>query len=248
MSCTKDYTLTYDEKVEGWTSFHSFYPDFMVGMNNNFYTFKDGNLFTHHSLNSQRNSYYGENFPSKVSIMVNDSPSEIKELQTVSLEGNESWEALIRAYVSNTDDFIESSIKSVEFLKKEGIWYAYARRNESSAHYDSKSTYGIGTISNIVSNTLTVVGGNTSLCVGDLIIKGNDLSQIGLITNIVGQDITLDSVVGLINGDFVLGMKDPRIEGGNLRGYTLRMDLENTEYNKKVELFAVNSEVVKSFT
>lgn len=254
MSCnSRDNTLTYDELVKGWTSFHSFIPDFMVGMNNKFFTFSNGELFQHHSDNVPRNTYYGVQSPSRVAIMVNDNPSEIKELQAVSLEGNNTWEALIKAFVSNSDDFIESSITRAEFVKKEGIWYAYARRNESPNHFDSKSTYGIGTIFNVepIGNLISVTGNNTSLCVGDSIVRGSDLLTIGVIQAITpitnGVVIELNGVGTLANGDFVLGMKDPRIEGGNLRGYTLRMDLENTE-DDKVELFAVNAEVMKSFT
>jgi hypothetical protein len=248
MSCNNiNSTITYDEEVEGWTSFHSFEPDYMLGLNNKFFSFKNGNLYRHHSDNVDRNTYYEVSSPSRVSIMVNDSPSDIKELLAISLEGNDSWETLIRAYVSNSDDYIESSIKSVEFVKKEGIWYAYARRNES-LHYDSKSTYGIGTVSSISGLDITVNGGNTSLCVGDSIIKGSDLSIIGTITNVQGNIITLSNIAGLNTLDYVLGMKDSRIEGGNLRGYTIRVDLENSNYSKKVELFSVNSEVIKSFS
>lgn len=252
MSCNKkDNTLTYDEGVKGWTSFHSFIPEFMLGMNNKFFTFKSGELYQHHDPDSPRNTYYGEQYASKISLMMNDSPSEIKELQQVTLEGNNTWDMLIQAFVSNVDESIRSTIQAAEFVKKEGKWYAYARRNESIDHFDSKSTYGIGTVFNVTGNLVSVQGGNTSLCVGDVIVRGNDLTTIGQIQQITpitgGVVIELDTVGSLTNGDFLVGQKDPRIEGGNLRGYTLRMDLENTSDNK-VELFAVSAEVMKSYS
>jgi hypothetical protein len=244
-------TLTFDEKVKGWTSFHSFNPDFMQGMNNSLYSFRDGDLYVHNSENVPRNTYYGVQYPSKVSLMVNDSPSDIKELLAVSLEGNNSWETLITAYISGVEDNMKSTIKSVEFIKKEGIWYAYARRNESSSSFDSKSTYGIGVITQILGGVVKVRGGNATLTSGDLIIRGSDLAPIG---NIISSQaasgvttMTLSSVVGLAVGDFLVGQKDSRVEGGNLRGYTMRMDLEITK-GTKVELFSVNSEVIKSFS
>jgi hypothetical protein len=240
-------TLTFDEQAKGWTSFHSFNPEFMMGMNNNFFSFKGGELYKHHSDNVPRNTFYGVQHPSKVSIIVNDSPSEIKQLQAVSLEGNNTWEALIRAYISNSDDYLESSIKRTEFVKKEGIWYAYARRNESTSSYDSKSTYGLGTVSNITATTFELNGGSTSLCVGDSIIRGSNLVNISVIESIAGNLITLNSTTGLLEGNYVLGMKNPRVEGGNLRGYSIRINL-TTQENNKVELFAVNSEVIKSFS
>lgn len=248
MDCNNiDRTLTFDDQAKGWTSFHSFNPDFMMGMNNGFFSFKNGELYKHHSDNVPRNTFYDTQYPSKVSVIVNDSPSEIKQLQTVSLEGNSSWEALIRAYVSNSDDYLESSIKDTEFVKKEGIWYAYARGNESTSSYDSKSTYGLGTVSNITATTFELNGGSTSLCVGDAIIKGSNLVTIGIIETVADNVITLDSTAGLVDDDFVLGMKDPRIEGGDLRGYAMRLDLTAQE-SSKVELFAVNVEVMKSFS
>lgn len=244
-------TITFDEKVKGWTSFHSYNPDFMVGMNNGFYSFKDGNLYVHDSANVPRNTFYGEQFPSKISVMVNDSPQEIKELQAMSLEGNSSWNALITAFKSNVDDATISTISEVEFVKKEGIWFAYARRNEDTNSFDSKSTYGVGVITAINVNTLTIQGGSSSLTSTDAVIKGSDLSVIGSVvshtTSAGFTQMTCDSVVGLSVGDFIVCQKNSRVEGGNLRGYTVRVDLDVTK-DTKVELFAVNSEMIKSFS
>lgn len=244
-------TLTFDEEVKGWTSFHSFVPEYMVGMNNNFFSFKNGELYIHHSDNVLRNTYYGEQFASKVSLMVNESPSDVKELQAVSIEGNLPWDALISAYVGMVDDAVVSSIDAVEFVRKEGMWYAYARRNQDPNHLDSKSTYGIGVINSIdtLSSTIVVNGFNSSITTGDLILK-SDLTPTGnVVTRSTVQGITrigITDTTGLAVGDFVIGMKDARTEGGNLRGYTIRMDMEITNDNK-VELFAVNSEVIKSY-
>ena len=240
-------TLTFDEKAKGWTSFHSYFPEDMLGMNNKFFSFQNGELYEHHSDNVDRNTYYGEFSPSKIGVMVNDHPSEIKELQAISLEGNDTWETLIKAYISNSDDYMESSVHTVEFVKKEGIWFAYARRNESDVAFDSKATYGIGMVDAVVGLDVTFNGGSVSLTVGDQIIRGSDLLVIGTVTDIVGNTITLDTVGDLAAGEYILGAKDSRIEGGNLRGYTLRMDLTNSS-TEKVELFAVNAEVMKSYS
>ena len=252
MNCNKSSnTITFDEKVKGWTSFHSYTPDFMIGMNNKFYSFNGGDLYLHNSDNVPRNTFYGVQYPSRISLMVNDSPQDIKELQAVSLEGNYAWDASIEAYVSNVDDYIGSSIDNSEFVKKEGIWFAYARRNESTTSFDSKSTYGIGVIQDIVGNIVTVNGRNQVITSGDSIVKGSDLVIAGTIQDItvVGNTTTIElsSVTGLLVGDFIVGQKNARVEGGNLRGYTLRMDLEITQ-DSKVELFAVNSEVAKSYS
>lgn len=252
-------TLTYDEKAKGWTSFHSFEPEFMIGMNNKFFSFKNGDLYEHHStVQNTRNRFYGvENIPSKISVIVNDSPSEIKELQAVSLEGNSPWETSVKAFISNSDDFTESSIKKEEYLKKEGIWFAYARRNESETQLDSKATYGLGTVVsiNLSAVSFQLNGGNTLLCVGDDIMSVvpdteetvGSFAKVGTIVAINGVVIVMNTLFNIMIGDFVIGRKNARIEGGNLRGYAMRLDLE-IQKDTKAELFAVNTEVKTGFS
>ena len=248
---TGQNVLTHDEKVKGWTSFFDYRPEYMVGMNNRFFSFSKGELYEHYHELADRNTFYGEFFESRVSIMVNDKPSDIKELQAVSLEGNYPWSIELAAFVGMSNDVIPSTISASEFVRKEGIWYAYARRNEST-HFDSKSSYGIGTVSNIAGTTLTVTGFNSSLTSGDVIVRGSDLLEVGTIQSHSTVDnittLELDVVdAGLLVDDFIFGTKDSRVEGGNLRGYVIRMNLGNKR-NDKVELFAVNSEVMKSFS
>ena len=40
-----NYTLTYNEDSQGWPSFYSFYPEFIIGMNAYLYTFS-GVIYT----------------------------------------------------------------------------------------------------------------------------------------------------------------------------------------------------------
>ena len=53
-----DYTLTYSENSNGWPSFYSYMPEYLVGLNNYLYSFSGGNIFQHNS-NEVRNNYYG---------------------------------------------------------------------------------------------------------------------------------------------------------------------------------------------
>ena len=50
-------TLTYDEKVRGWTSFHSYVPDYMINLNNEFYTFKNGQLYKQNKSTGNRTTF-----------------------------------------------------------------------------------------------------------------------------------------------------------------------------------------------
>ena len=56
------FTLSYSYTTQGWPSFYSYEPDYMVGMNNYFYSFSGGNLYRHNSDSVQRNSFYGSTF------------------------------------------------------------------------------------------------------------------------------------------------------------------------------------------
>ena len=64
-NCT--YTISYDPGVQGFPSFYSYQPDYMMGMNSYFYTFKNGNLYRHNT-NETRNQYYGVNYPITICI------------------------------------------------------------------------------------------------------------------------------------------------------------------------------------
>tara|TARA_R110002096_G_scaffold74454_3_gene176535 strand:+ start:210 stop:1043 length:834 start_codon:yes stop_codon:yes gene_type:complete len=120
MSCT-NYTLSYSEGVQGFPSFYSYHPDFMIGMNNYFYSFNQGNLYRHNT-NEVRNSYYGVNYNSQITSVFNESPLENFIFKTISLESDAAW----------TVDFFSDMqltgfINSTSFVKKEGAWFAYLR-------------------------------------------------------------------------------------------------------------------------
>ncbi len=247
----QQYTISFDESVKGWTSFHSYMPDNMVGMNNEFFSFKNGDLYIHHSRNVDRNNYYGVQYPSTLSMVVNEQPSEIKIVKAISYEGNFPWNAELKAYVSNTDNFISSSIDASEFVQKEGHHYAHTRRNENINHLDSKSTYGIGRILSFTPTTVTITGGSDLICVGDEVLTESLLSYGNILSHTDNNNGTItlsfNAPPVFITGTYLFGKKNTRIEGGYLRGYTMRYDL-NINQGSKVELFAVNSEISKSYS
>lgn len=241
-----DYTLTYDEKVKGWTSFHSFLADGMVRLNNEFFSFKNGQLYVHHSEDVDRNNFYNTAYPSKVSVVINDSPSENKIFKTLYQEGTVAWNATLQAYRSDSDDFSQSTIDETEFKEKEGQWYGYARRNEQTTDFSPKSVYGVGIVKSIAGSVISVTDIPASMSIGDLLYN-KDSELVGTIDD-VDRDlklITLSSTSGLQLNGFVFGSKSERVEGAAMRGYTLRVDLENNDTSKR-ELYAVGSEVVKS--
>mgnify|MGYP003632662338 FL=1 len=81
----QNYTLTYDGGSQGFPSFYSYNPDWMIGMNNYFYTFSQGNIYRHNT-NATRNQYYGVNYPSTLTSVFNAEPFENKLFKTLTLQ------------------------------------------------------------------------------------------------------------------------------------------------------------------
>ncbi len=119
----ENYTLTFDSTSQGWTSFWSFFPEKIVGMNNYLYTFNKGNLYQH-NVNETRNNFYGVQYNSKISSVVNAKPLVNKVFKTLYLESDDSWSA-----VMNTDK-ISGNIDASWFEKKESDWFAFIRIDE----------------------------------------------------------------------------------------------------------------------
>ena len=145
-------TISYDEKVKGWSSFKSFIPEQGVSVTNFYYTFKDGNLYKHHDdvitdFNSEvtYNRFYGVQYETKVSTILNDSPGFIKSFKTINYEGSQS------NVIKNLDDanYYNLSTKDgwkldkistdkefgfiPEFIKKEGKWFNNLKGQSISA-------------------------------------------------------------------------------------------------------------------
>ena len=97
---TFNHTISFKENVKGWVSFKSFLPENALSMGNDYYTFKNGNLWRHHSehVSTDRNTFYnpedspsGNNYTnSSVEVVLNDLPSSIKDFQTLNYEGSQS--------------------------------------------------------------------------------------------------------------------------------------------------------------
>ena len=51
-----NFTVTYSQKAKGFPSFYSFVPENMIGMNNRFFSFKNGELYLHNSDEAERNT------------------------------------------------------------------------------------------------------------------------------------------------------------------------------------------------
>jgi hypothetical protein len=162
-------TVTFREDVKGWVSFKSFVPENAVSCANEYYTFKEGKLWRHHSTTNAGkgagtyNTFYGIHNSkdySTITTILNDAPGSIKSFNTINYEGSDS------KVVSNlTDDqyynlyekpgwYVDRLITNKEtgsldeFIEKEGKWFNYIK-GESVQHsgnniilnFDGSSTF-----------------------------------------------------------------------------------------------------------
>ena len=118
-----NYTLTYDNGVQGFPSFYSYNPDWMIGMNNYFYTFKSGNIWRHNT-NETRNNFYGVQYNSRIISVINDKPLENKLFKTINIEGDDTWDATLQTDIQTT-----GFINAEWFEKKEGSYFAFVRNS-----------------------------------------------------------------------------------------------------------------------
>lgn len=238
-----NYTITYSPKLSGWTSYHSYLPEWMVSMNNYLYTFKNGNLYKHNS-NVIRNSYYGVLYPSKITTIFNSDPSQTKSFKTIALNSTTAWD---------TDIISDQGVGFIDadyYDLKEGTWYGYIRRPANNNDLSYTSAQGIGNVTTYAAGVLTF-----SFNIGDIIstgdklywLDGSTLRVIGTITAHTATTVSV-SVTGTAptNGSFILYEKSPVAESSPTRGTYLSVEFTNndTDYT---EMYMVTSDVFKSY-
>tara|TARA_B100001093_G_scaffold458078_1_gene470253 strand:+ start:59 stop:850 length:792 start_codon:yes stop_codon:yes gene_type:complete len=258
------YTLTYSDGFQGWPSFYSFEPDWMIGMNNYFYTFKSGDIYRH-NVNQIRNNFYNTQHTSTITSVFNDQPLENKLFKTINLEssfadGTHAWGGTF-----DTDIQTTGFINAEYFELKEGAWFAFMRNEGNvptlATDLALRSVNGIGQCSSVTtvgadirinfSNTTSI---GSSVSIGDTLYATTALTLIGTVTDIVVDIPTTGSNYIQVNtpaatpnpNDLILFIKNQVAESYGVLGHYCEFVLTNTS-TSAVELFAVESEVMKSF-
>jgi hypothetical protein len=263
-----EYTLTYSQTSKGWPSFYSYIPDYMIGMNQYFYTFNGGNLYQHNA-NVSRNNFYGEQYNSQITTVFNQNPLENKIFKTINLESDQAWQANLETDIQQ-NGFIENTW----FVEKEGAYFAFLRQNGEipalAGQYAMRSANGIGKCmsnSSVGSTTTINFSTNPLVDIGSIVSVGDFLyfslpsyttiSLAGQITNInidIPSGVNQISIDTSISGTSTITIQDPYIlyikssvaESHGLLGHYCIFTLIN-ESPLATELFAVESEVMKSY-
>jgi hypothetical protein len=267
-----EYTLSYSEAVAGWVSFYSYNPDWMIGMNQYFYTFKGGNLYRH-NVNNNRNTFYEPWWtimgdpanaftPTSVTSVFNTSPLENKLFKTINLEGDSVWDAEL-----STDLQSSGFIDSQWFEKKEAAYFAFIRNNEVG-ELSIRSTNGIGRSYAVnVAGDLISFSINPLIDIGSIISVGDYLyfslppyttiDLAGAVTQINRNypagvnnlviDTSIPNTVPIpIQDAYYMYVKNSVAESHGVLGHYCVFKIDNNSTDK-IELFAIESEVMKSF-
>lgn len=255
--------------VKGWVSFYSYNPDWMIGMNNYFYTFKGGDLYRHNS-NPLRNTFYYQWWvkvgspnnaytPSTLQSVFNLAPLENKLFKTINLQGDSAW-----AVTLSTDLQSSGFIDADYFEKKEASYFAFVRNN-ANGQFSLRSVNGIGRSVEVIDNN--IVSFSVNIDIGSIISVGDYLYYslppytvpvlAGAVTSIdidlrnninkIQIDITTTGATPIpIQDAFFLYVKNSVAESHGVLGHYCVFNLQNS-LDSKIELFSVQTEVMKSF-
>jgi hypothetical protein len=256
-------TITYSETSQGWTSRWSYRPEWMVGLNSIFYSFKGGSLYQH-DANIVRTRFYNTTDGFSIKTIINQSPMESKMYKSLALDSTHPLN------VTGSTDLDTVYMNVSQFSKKEGDFFAYIRRPVSDNNLQMISAQGVGIIDSIAGFELTMDTQVSNASTGDLIISGivdsnNNLItsiQVGYVVDVVGNVISVSSnnppapvipTPGFINspspGSYVYILKGPVAESYGARGryLDLSLSLNGSAAEVEVELFAISTSAFKSF-
>jgi hypothetical protein len=263
-----EWTLSYSQSAQGWPSFYSYIPEYMIGMNNYFYTFNGGNLFQH-NVNELRNNYYGAQYHSSITTVFNQNPLENKIFKTLNLESDNAWEAYLE-----TDIQINGYMRDSWFVKKEGSYFAYLRQEGKvpalEGQYATRSANGIGKTSNVeITEGTTTLSFSTNplVSIGSIISVGDyiyhslpsytELNYGGVVTQInvdlqsginklIVSTTSEGTVTFPLNDPYIMFIKSSEAESHGLLGHYCIFTITNFN-TQATELFAVESDVMKSY-
>ena len=119
-------------------------------MSGDYYTFRDGKCYKHDNTN--RNTFYGSSTPSTVRFIFNESPTAIKNFNTLNYDGDAGWacDSIITGSGGTSNP---QSGTITEFIEKEGKFFNYIKGDITIIPDTSEFNFqGIGVASNIQYN------------------------------------------------------------------------------------------------
>ena len=113
---TTHSVVTFKESTNGWESRKAFSPEGGISLNDRYYTFDKGNIWEHRTDSSVKNNFYGVQYDSSVTFLINEQPNTVKKYKTLNYSGSKS-----RAYVYGDGVYEGLSLAEVEALQLQNI-------------------------------------------------------------------------------------------------------------------------------
>tara|TARA_R110000803_G_scaffold66862_2_gene128454 strand:+ start:1665 stop:3044 length:1380 start_codon:yes stop_codon:yes gene_type:complete len=133
-------TLSFDESINGWSSFYSYKPDWGFSSNGNFFTTNKANVYKHYDNSAPRASFYGGGTnPSIIEFVINPDPTRIKTFKTVNYEGSNGWKI---SYINSeeTQPVLDVDNQWVSVMDQSSQIYSY----EEGAYVENNIQYRAG--------------------------------------------------------------------------------------------------------
>lgn len=250
------FNIAFDTQGQKWVTRYSYVPEGMERLKNRFFSFKDGSIYIHDK--GTNNTFYGSASPSLIKIISNFNPSLVKTFDAISIEGNDTWSATF----SNTDQ--NSSLATGDYAEKERSYYAdIPRDTATSITANTTNITALGTNATGSTNTITFpnrinrqpvpLGLSARVYKVDSAGNASDAaSAAAYASSVTSTTLTLqDATGGAINasiasGDTIIIQTTPKFDGDQLRDHYLVMEMQNDNYSKDVELYAVNLKYKRS--
>jgi len=243
-------TITYSKSAQGWTSFWSFIPDWMLGVSNTFYTWKNGDLYKHDS-NQSRSNFYGSQHQANITTVFNQENTQNKVFKTLEIESTHPWDSYFMTDLSSGYN------ASSYFEEKEGGWFSYIREVDQLLGFDTHelSTQGLGQALSYTTGVLTFPFVDSNISAGDRLytcdVAINSFTYIGDVVSHNSTSVTFTPVgpITILPGTFIVYVKNNQAESFGLRGYYLQVKLELpiSLSSQQVELFEISTSAFKSY-
>jgi len=244
-------TLTYKEDAKGWTSFYSYDPEWIDNLNDEYFTFKNGQIYAHHKDDNDRNTFYGQTFDTKIEFVSNEGPSEVKMFRAIKTEGDsKNWDVLVES------DIESGHINKSSFVERENMYYGYIRNNNDVVDTKKLTFQGLGICISVSPDTINFTElPDSTISVEDNLYKATvdqqtseigEMTLVGVVDTIQNNSITVKDISSMPSaGEFIMYGKNQTSESEGVRGYYAKVTMTNSSTDP-VELYAVNSEVTKS--
>lgn len=124
-------TISFKEGVGGWTSRKSFIPENGLSLNNVYYTFNNGLLWQHNS-SDLRNNFYGVQYNSAFTMLLNESFNSVKGFSTLNYNGTQSrrFEYLYNNKWYSIDEINALAVSPTNMREKIPGWFVnYVKTN-----------------------------------------------------------------------------------------------------------------------